>query len=58
MKISQSCKYLIIRGMATKVPTELPMLTKATRSSIRVILLCQKPRTEVMSSLRAMKSLT
>ena len=49
---------LIIKGMATKVPKELPRLVKTTTSSIRVILFFQKPLMEMISSDNLSKSLT
>ncbi len=49
---------LTIRGIATKVPSELPILVNATTSKIRVILFLQNPLRDEMSLGRFSKSLT
>ena len=49
---------LAIRGIATKAPSELPILVNTTISSMRVILFFQNPFTERISAGRLSKSLT
>ncbi len=48
----------IIKGRATKVPTELPILVNTTTSRILVILFFQKPLRDEMSSGSLSKSFT